>query len=132
MIEQLLESMEHLEPYTSYRVALSFVLGAITLYTLVEAAISVRSFFRILEGLDTISRERRLFDSVRLSVNPEIDLTKLPPHKSKPGRALRLMVLTAAIKVVDRNSLKRCWGELALIALLAPACVAAYVYIYSQ
>lgn len=131
MLEQLIESLARLEPYTSYRVALSFVLGAITLYTLVEALISVRSFFKILDGLDALSHERRMFDSVRLSVEPGLDLSKMPPHKSKPGRALRLMVLNAAIKVVDLEQAKRCWRELTLIALLLPACVVAYAYIYS-
>lgn len=131
MLDQLGQWLEGLEPYTSYRVTLGFVLGAIFVYTLVEAAISLRAFFNILRGLDDLARQRRLFDAARLAVSPALDLSALPPRRSRPGSALRLMVVNAALRAVSLDGLRRCAPELGLIALLTPACVAAYWYVFT-
>ncbi len=131
MLEQLGQWLENLEPYTSYRASLGFVLGAVFVYTVIEAVISLRAFFHILRGLDDLARQRRLFDAARLAVSPDLDLSGLPGRQSRPGSALRLMVVNAALRAVSLDGLRRCAPELALIALLTPACIAAYWYVFT-
>ena len=131
MLEQLAQWIERLEPYTSYRIVLSFVLGAITLYTVAEALISLRSFLIILRNLDAMAQEKRVFDYARIALDPSFGPSSQTTIKSKPGSLLRHLVIMATLKAFDRKTLRLCWRELALIGVLLSACIAAYIYIYS-
>lgn len=128
--------MEHLltaiEPYASFRFTLGLVLTGLTVYVMVNSAISLRQFYAFLNDLDKQAKGQRLLDPARLALDPNTDLSKLPPLKARPGRIIRNAVAIAWLRLFSWRTLRLHWREFALIALLGAACLPAYWYVFAQ
>ncbi|MBE7492440.1 MAG: hypothetical protein HS108_11865 [Planctomycetes bacterium] len=127
----MLDFLERLEPYTSYRYVLGLVLGGLTLYFVVTSLASLRQLGALLRDLNSLASQGRILDEARLAVDPNCDLKALPTLKSKPGRAVRLLLLLAVLRVLSPRSLARLWPELLAVAVLAALSLWAYVYVFT-
>ena len=127
-MESLLES---LEPYTSYRFALGLVLAGMTLYWLVTSLGSLRNLRDFMRDLNMQVNDERLFNDVRVQLDPDCDLDELPPLKAKPGRIIKLALLSVCVRMLGWRTVRRVWLELAGCLLLAPACLYAYWLVFS-
>jgi hypothetical protein len=120
-----------LEPYASFRFSLGLVLTGLTIYVMVNGAISVRQFYALMHDFDQQAKGQRLLDQARQALDPSIDLSKLPRLKARPGRIIRSYVALAWLHLLSWRTLWLHWREFALIALLLAACVPAYWYVFS-
>lgn len=127
----MLDTLERLEPYSSYRYLLGLVLGGLTLYLLWSSWVSVRQFLGLLRDFNRMASKGRMLDEARLTLDPEFDLAALPPLKAQPGRVILLAALSAALRVISWRTARELAPELALAALLAGASLAAYWYVFS-
>ena len=125
------EWLEQIEPYTSYRYFIGLVLSGITVYLGINAWLSIRSMTGLLHDLDAQAASSRLFDEVREVLEPGVDLSALPPTRARPGRIIRLIVMSAALRVFGFRSLIRLAPELMACTLLAAACLVAYYYVFT-
>jgi hypothetical protein len=127
----MIETLETIEPYTSYRVAIALVLFGIFVYSVVTTianAFSLRDFIR---DLNRQVNENRLFDDVRLELDPNRDLTALPRLNAKPGRIIKLALLSACLRLVSFRTLWRNGLLILGCAILAPMCAVAYWYVFT-
>lgn len=127
----MLEFLESTEPYTSYRYLIGLVLTGLTFYWLVTSLGSVRSFQAFVRDMNRHVDEDRFMNEVRKELDPEFDTSVLPPLKSKPGRIIKLSVLSATLRLISFRTLRAVWADLLGIVLLAPLCVYAYWWIFS-
>jgi hypothetical protein len=120
-----------LEPYASFRFTLGLVLTGLTIYVMVNSAISVRQFYALMHDFDQQAKGQRLLDQARLALDPCIDLSKSPRLQARPGRIIRNYVALAWLRLFSLRTLRLHWREFALIVLLAAACVPAYWYVFA-
>lgn len=120
-----------LEPYASFRFTLGLVLTGLTLYVMVNSAISVRQFYALMHDFDKQAKGQRLFDQARLALDPDFDLTKAPRLKVRPGRIVRNYVALAWLRLFSWRTVLRHWREFGLIVLLSAACVPFYWYVFA-
>ncbi|MBX3460519.1 MAG: hypothetical protein KF696_11245 [Planctomycetes bacterium] len=127
----MLEFLESLEPYSSYRFLLGLVLTGMTIYWLATSLGSLRSFRQFVRELNMQVNDERLMNDVRRIVDPEFDLSVLPPLKARPGQIVKLTLLSAVLRMVSFRTLCRVWPELVGCALLLPACGYSYWLVFS-
>lgn len=127
----MLDTLERLEPYSSYRYLLGLVLGGLTLYLLWSSWVSLRQFLGLMRDFNRMASRGRLLDEARLSVDPKFDLASLPPLKARPGRVILLAALNAALRVVSWRTARELAPELLLALALGSASLAAYWYVFS-
>ncbi|MCC6151641.1 MAG: hypothetical protein IT461_15420 [Planctomycetes bacterium] len=120
-----------LEPYASFRFTLGLVLTGLTIYVMVNSAISLRQFYALMHDFDQQAKGQRLLDQARLALDPSIDLSKSPRLQARPGRIIRNYVALAWLRLFSWRTLWRHWREFALIVLLSAACVPAYWYVFA-
>lgn len=120
-----------LEPYASFRFTLGLVLMGLTIYVMVNGAISVRQFYALMHDFDKQAKGQRLLDQARLSLDPGIDLSKSPRLKARPGRIIRNYVALAWLRLLSWRTLWLHWREFALIVLLSAACLPLYWYVFA-
>jgi hypothetical protein len=126
-----MDLLEQVEPYTSYRFALALVLAGITLYWLITSIGALRSLRQFIADMNQQVNEQRLFNDVRLRLDRRFDLESLPPLRAKPGRIIKLALLSACMRLLGWRSLLRVSHYLLAIAILAPACVVAYWFVFT-
>jgi hypothetical protein len=120
-----------LEPYASFRFSLGLVLTGLTLYVMVNSAISIRQFHAFLHDLDKQVAGQRFLDPARLALDPNIDLSKLPLLKARPGHIIRDAALLAWLRLFSWRTLVMHWQEFTAIVLLTAACVPLYWYVFA-
>ncbi len=123
--------LESLEPYTSYRFALGLVLAGMTIYWIVTGFGSFRNLREFMRDLNMQVNDQRLFNDVRIQLDPDCDLGGLPQLNAKPGRIIKLALLSACVRMLGWRTVRRVWLELAGCVLLAPACLYAYWLVFS-
>lgn len=126
------ELLTAIEPYASFRFTLGLVLTGLTIYVAVSSAIGLRQFYAFLNDLDKQAQGQRVLDAARLALDPNTDLSKLPPLKARPGRIIRNAVAIAWLRLFSWRTLWLHWREFALIGLLGAACLPAYWFIFTQ
>ncbi len=119
------------EPYASFRFTLGLVLTGVTIYLLVNSLISLRQFLTFLRDLDQQVAGQRMLDQARLALDPEMDLSKLPPLRARPGRIIRQAVLISLLRLVSWRSFANNWREWMILAALSTACLPAYWYVFN-
>lgn len=120
-----------IEPYASFRFTLGLVLTGLTIYVMVNSAISVRQFYALMHDFDQQAKGQRLLDQARLALDPTIDLSKSPRLQARPGRIIRNYVALAWLRLFSWRTVAHHWFEFALIALLSAACVPLYWYVFA-
>jgi hypothetical protein len=130
-MEELAELLQGAEPYTSYRYILGLVLTGLTVYYLYTSIASIRNLQGLMRDLNRQVNEDRLFDDVRKMLDPEYDVSVERPLKAKPGRIIKLSILSASLKLISWSNLRYVLPELiGVIVLLAGSCVA-YWYVFT-
>lgn len=127
----MFDFLEKLEPYSSYRFILGLVLTGMTIYWLITSLGSIRTFKAFVRDLNMQVNDQRLFSDVRKILEPEYDVSVLPPLKAKPGQIIKLTLITVVLRMAGWRTFKRVWPELLGCLLLAPACLYAYWLVFS-
>jgi hypothetical protein len=122
---------ETLEPYTSYRFALGLVLTGMTIYWVATSYGGLRTLRAFMRDMNMQVNDGRLFNEVRIQLDPEADLTTLPPLQAKPGRIIKLELLSVCVRMLSWRTMRRVWMELLGCLLLAPLCLYAYWLVFS-
>lgn len=123
-MEKLLDFLHSAEPYTSYRYVLGLVLGGITVYFVVTAIMSLRNLQGLLQDFNRQVNEQRLFDDVRLMLDPDYDLSLEKPLRAKPGRIIKLSLLSACLRLLSFRTLVYVFPELIGVILMGSASAA--------
>jgi hypothetical protein len=127
----MLDTLEQIEPYTSYRFALALVLAGITAYWVFTSIGALRSLRLFVAEMNRQVNEQRLFNEVRLRLDRRFDLDALPLLRAKPGRIIKLALLSASLRLLGWRSLLRVSHYLLAIAILLPACGVAYWFAFT-
>jgi hypothetical protein len=127
----MLDFLEKLEPYTSYRFALGLVLAGMTLYWVITSLGGVRTLRAFMRDLNSQVNDERLFNDVRLDLDPDFDLSTLPRLQAKPGRIVKLELITVSVRMLSWRTLRRVWLELLGCGVLLPAVVYSYWAVFS-
>ena len=130
-MQDLVEFLESAEPYTSYRYGLGLVLSGMTLYFVYTAYASIRNFQGLLRDLNRQVHEQRVFNDVRVMVEPGFDISTVPPLKAQPGRIIKLSVLSAVLKLLSFRTLRAVWLDLSGVVVLTAAIIVAYWYVFT-
>lgn len=130
-MEKLLDFLHSAEPYTSYRYVLGLVLGGITVYFVVTAIMSLRNLQGLLQDFNRQVNEQRLFDDVRLMLDPDYDLSLEKPLRAKPGRIIKLSLLSACLRLLSFRTLVYVFPELIGVILMGSASAVAYWYVFT-
>ncbi|MCG3184650.1 MAG: hypothetical protein ICCCNLDF_02778 [Planctomycetes bacterium] len=130
-MEKLLDFLHSAEPYTSYRYVLGLVLGGITVYFVVTAIMSLRNLQGLLQDFNRHVNEQRLFDDVRLMLDPDYDLSLEKPLRAKPGRIIKLSLLSACLRLLSFRTLVYVFPELIGVILMGSASAVAYWYVFT-
>lgn len=127
----MLDFLEGVEVYTSYRFALALALSGLTIYWVITSLGSLRSLREFMAELNTRVNEDRLFNEMRRAMDPERDLTQLRPLQAKPGRIIKFALLSTILRMFSFRTFKRVWLELLGCLILAPLCIYAYWVVFS-
>jgi len=127
----MIETLEGLEPYTSYRFAIGLVLTGIFAYSVYTTIASLRSLREFIAELNQQVHDHRLFDSVRLDLDPDFDLSNVPELKARPGNIIKLALKSAVLRLFSLRTLWRNGGLILGCLVLAPACAVAYWYVFT-
>ena len=130
-MEELARFMESAEPYTSYRYVLGLVLTGLFVYFLVTSILSLRNLQGLLHDLNRQVNEKRFFDDVRLRLDPEWDVSKERPLKAKPGRIIKLSLLSSCLRLFGFRTLVYVFPELIGVTLVGSAAAVAYWYVFT-
>lgn len=130
-MEKLLDFVNSAEPYTSYRYVLGLVLGGITVYFVVTAVMSLRNLQGLLQDFNRQVNEQRLFDDVRLMLDPDYDLSLEKPLRAKPGRIIKLSLLSACLRLLSFRTMVYVFPELIGVLILGSASAVAYWYVFT-
>ncbi|MCA8910501.1 MAG: hypothetical protein KDB82_02260 [Planctomycetes bacterium] len=130
-MDDLVSFLNSAEPYTSYRYVLGLVLTGLTVYYFYTAWASVRNMQGLLRDLNRQVNEQRLFDDVRLMLDPDYDVTQERPLKAKPGRIIKLSVLSACLRLFSFRTLVYVFPELIGVILVGGAAGVAYWYVFT-
>jgi hypothetical protein len=130
-VQELIEFLESAEPYTSYRYVLGLVLGGLTLYFVYTGYASIRNFQGLLRDLNRQVHEQRVFNDVRVMLEPGFDISTVPPLKAQPGRIIKLSVLSACLRLISFRTLRAVWLELIGVVVLGAATMVAYWYVFT-
>lgn len=130
-MEKLLDFLHSAEPYTSYRYVLGLVLGGITVYFVVTAIMSLRNLQGLLQDFNRQVNEQRLFDDVRLMLDPDYDLSLEKPLRARPGRIIKLSLLSACLRLLSFRTLVYVFPELIGVILMGSASAVAYWYVFT-
>ncbi|MCB9932926.1 MAG: hypothetical protein H6841_05815 [Planctomycetes bacterium] len=131
-MEKLLDFLNSAEPYTSYRYVLGLVLGGITVYFVVTAIMSLRNLQGLLQDFNRQVNEQRLFDDVRLMLDPDYDLSLEKPLRAKPGRIIKLSLLSACLRLLSFRTLVYVFPELIGVIIVGSAAAVAYWYVFTM
>lgn len=131
-MEKLLDFLHSAEPYTSYRYVLGLVLGGITVYFVVTAIMSLRNLQGLLQDFNRQVNEQRLFDDVRLMLDPDYDLSLEKPLRAKPGRIIKLSLLSACLRLLSFRTLVYVFPELIGVVIVGSAAAVAYWYVFTM
>lgn len=131
-MEKLLDFLHSAEPYTSYRYVLGLVLGGITVYFVVTAIMSLRNLQGLLQDFNRQVNEQRLFDDVRLMLDPDYDLSLEKPLRAKPGRIIKLSLLSACLRLLSFRTLVYVFPELIGVIIVGSAAAVAYWYVFTM
>ena len=126
----MLDLLEKIEPYSSYRYMLALMLGGLTLYLLINAVLTVKSMIGVLRDFDAQVGTKRMFNVARQEVDPDFDFSSLPQLRARPGRIIKLMALRATLRLFSFRTLIHLLPELLIAAALAAASGAAFYYVY--
>lgn len=124
--------LNSVEPYTSYRYVLGLVLGGLFVYFAATAVMSLRNLKGLLDDLNRQVNENRLFDDVRIKLDPDFDLSKEKPLNAKPGRIIKLAMLSACLRLVSFRTFIYVLPELIAVTLLGTASAIAYYYVFTM
>lgn len=127
----MLDFLEGVEVYTSYRYALALVLSGLTIYWVITSLGSLRGLREFMAEMNARVNEDRLFNDARKMLEPGFDLQQLPKLNAKPGRIIKFALLSACLRLISFRTFRRVWPELIGCLVLAPACVYAYWLVFS-
>lgn len=130
-MDDLVAFLNSAEPYTSYRYVLGLVLSGLTIWYLYTAYASVRNFQGLLRDMNSQVNDQRLFDDVRLMLDPKYDVSHEKPLKAKPGRIIKLTALRACLRLLSFRTLVYVFPELIGVLVLGSAAAAAYWYVFT-
>jgi hypothetical protein len=130
-MEDLASFLQGAEPYTSYRYILGLVLTGLTVYYLYTSFASIRNLQGLMRDLNRQVNEDRLFDDVRKMLDPDYDLSVERPLKAKPGRIIKLSILSACLRLVSWRTLRYVLPELIGVTVLLAASAVAYWYVFT-
>jgi hypothetical protein len=131
LMEKLLDFLNSAEPYTSYRYVLGLVLGGITVYFVVTAIMSLRNLQGLLQDFNRQVNEQRVFNDVRLMLDPDYDTSLEKPLRAKPGRIIKLSLLSACLRLLSFRTLVYVFPELIGVMLVGSAAAVAYWYVFT-
>jgi hypothetical protein len=131
LMEKLLDFLHSAEPYTSYRYVLGLVLGGITVYFVVTAIMSLRNLQGLLQDFNRQVNEQRVFNDVRLMLDPDYDTSLEKPLRAKPGRIIKLSLLSACLRLLSFRTLVYVFPELIGVMLVGSAAAVAYWYVFT-
>lgn len=131
LMEKLLDFLNSAEPYTSYRYVLGLVLGGITVYFVVTAIMSLRNLQGLLQDFNRQVNEQRVFNDVRLMLDPDYDTSLEKPLRAKPGRIIKLSLLSACLRLLSFRTLVYVFPELIGVLILGSAAAAAYWFVFT-
>lgn len=131
LMEKLLDFLHSAEPYTSYRYVLGLVLGGITVYFVVTAIMSLRNLQGLLQDFNRQVNEQRVFNDVRLMLDPDYDTSLEKPLRAKPGRIIKLSLLSACLRLLSFRTLVYVFPELIGVLILGSAAAAAYWFVFT-
>lgn len=131
LMEKLLDFLHSAEPYTSYRYVLGLVLGGITVYFVVTAIMSLRNLQGLLQDFNRQVNEQRVFNDVRLMLDPDYDTSLEKPLRAKPGRIIKLSLLSACLRLLSFRTLVYVFPELIGVIVLGSASAVAYWYVFT-
>ncbi|MCB9893712.1 MAG: hypothetical protein H6839_04610 [Planctomycetes bacterium] len=129
-MEDLAEILKGAEPYTSYRYVLGLVLAGLTIYFIVTSILSLRNLQGLLQDLNRQAREHGVFHDVRLMIDPEYKATS-KPLRAKPGRIIKLSILSACLRLISFRTLVYVFPELMGVIVIGGAAAAAYWYVFT-
>ncbi|MCA8936884.1 MAG: hypothetical protein KDB68_11860 [Planctomycetes bacterium] len=130
-MDDLANFLNSAEPYTSYRYVLGLVLTGLTVYYFYTGYASIRNMQGLLRDMNKQVNDQRLFDDVRLMLDPDYDVTHEKPLKAKPGRIIKLSVLSACLRLLSFRTLVYVFPELMGVIILGSAAIAAYWYVFT-
>lgn len=130
-MEQLARFLEQAEPYTSYRYVLGLVLTGLFIYFLVTSILSLRNLQGLLRDMNRQVNEKRFFDDVRLRLDPDWDISQERPLKAKPGRIIKLSLLSSCLRLLSFRTLVYVFPELLGVITLGSAAAVAYWYVFT-
>lgn len=124
------EFLQSVEPYSSYRFIMGLVLTGLTIYMLAMSYVSYRNFKGFLAELNENAKEQRVFDEVRVMISKEHDVTRHPTLTANPGRVIKLLAISAGLRVVTWRTVLQLLPEILCIIALGTGCVIAYYFVF--
>lgn len=130
-MEELARLLESAEPYTSYRYVLGLVLTGLFVYFLVTSILSLKNLRDLLRDMNRQVNEKRFFDDVRLRLDPDWDVSHERPLKAKPGRIIKLSLLSNCLRLISFRTFLYVFPELVGVTLVGSAAAVAYWYVFT-
>ncbi|MBZ0134944.1 MAG: hypothetical protein K8I27_01060 [Planctomycetes bacterium] len=130
-MEELARLLESAEPYTSYRYVLGLVLTGLFIYFLVTSILSLRNLQGLLHDMNRQVNDKRFFDDVRLRLDPDWDVSGERPLKAKPGRIIKLSIVSACLRLLSFRTMLYVLPELIGVTVLGSAAAVAYWYVFT-
>lgn len=121
-----------LEPYASYRFVLGLVLIGLFVYFTWTAVMSLRNMQGLLDDLNAQVNENRMFDDVRVKIDPDVDLSAERPLRARPGRIVKLSVLSSCLRLFSLRTIVYVLPELIAVTLLGTASAVAYWFVFTM
>jgi hypothetical protein len=130
-MEELARLFESAEPYTSYRYVLGLVLTGLFIYFVATSILSLRNLLGLLRDMNRQVNEKRFFDDVRLRLDPDWDISRERPLQAKPGRIIKLSLLSACLRLISFRTFLYVFPELVGVLALGSAAAVAYWYVFT-
>ena len=130
-MEELARLLESAEPYTSYRYVLGLVLTGLFIYFMVTSILSLKNLRGLLLDMNRQVNEKRFFDDVRLRLDPDWDVSKERPLKAKPGRIIKLSLLSSCLRLLSFRTFLYVFPELVGVTLVGSAAAVAYWFVFT-
>ena len=110
---------------------MGLVLSGLTVYMFAMSYISFRNFKGFLAELNENAKEHRVFDEVRTMIMEDYDVERHPTLTANPGRVIKLLAISAGLKVFTWRTAIKLMPELLCIIALSIGCSVAYYFVFT-